>query len=115
MAHIRPPHPHPGFEGRLAMPEVAERSVGTVAMRGMGLGIKCLACGRFGWFTPVGIRTALYRYQRWPVERFVAQCVCETCGARECLASGVPLEKRDDPRPYVLYRAVGGGARQDGP
>lgn len=105
--------PFPGFEGRAAMPEVAELTLGEMAAGTMGLGLVCRDCGREAAFTPLGIRTQLHRYGSAPVAAFARACRCQTCEGTNVIAHGAPLEPQHQGRPYILYRERRGGPRLD--
>jgi hypothetical protein len=109
----RPPEPFPGFEDCVAMPEVARRTIGDVGLKGLGLGLLCRACGRHALFSPLGIRTQLHRYRVLSVETFAKACRCQTCGAADVVAHGLPLEPKQHSRPYIVIRERYGGARLD--
>lgn len=105
--------PYPGFQGRKAMPEVADLTLGQMAAGTMGLGLVCRDCGREAAFTPLGIRTQLRQYRDVPVPMFARACRCQSCSSTNVIAHGAPLEPRDEARPYILYRERRGGPRLD--
>lgn len=100
----RPPPERTGaFMNRVALPEVAGRTLGELSKRPSALRLWCRACGRDTVITPHGLAALFPTRLDMLAEDFAVAARCQTCGAQEAQACGWTLEVYD-PRPMFVRR-----------